>query len=74
MAFEYPTASGVVRLLKVQRIWSVQFNGHQRGRWHSPDAAAIAVVRHRSGLPEWDRGQSDASNDLLDWRPLGDSL
>jgi hypothetical protein len=74
MAYEYPTAAGVVRLLRIQRIWSVQFNGRQHGRWRSPDAAATAVAQHQSGLSEWDREQSDASNDLLDWRPLGESL
>lgn len=54
--------------------WVIQFNGHLHGQWRSPDAAAIAVAQHQSGLPEWDREQSDASNDLLDWRPLGESL
>jgi hypothetical protein len=74
MAYEYITAAGVVRLLRIQRSWAVQFNGRQCGQWRSPDAAAIAVAQHKSGLSEWDREGSDASNDLLDWRPLGESL
>jgi len=74
MAYEYPTMAGVVLLLRVQRNWAIQFNGHLHGQWRSPDAAATAVAQHRSGLPEWDREQSDASDNLLDWRPLGESL
>ena len=74
MAYEYPTEAGVLRLLTIQRRWAAQFNGHLHGQWHSPDAAVIAVARHRSGLPEWDRVQADVPDDLLDWRPLGESL
>jgi hypothetical protein len=32
------------------------------------------VARHRSGLADWDRRRIEAPDDLLDWRPLGDSL
>jgi len=74
MAYEYPTAAGVLRLLRIQRRWALQFHGRQLGQWRSPDAAAIAAARHQSGLSEWDRGRSDVSDDLLDWRPLGESL
>ena len=74
MAYEYATASGVLRLFRVGRCWSVEFDGHRRGRWSSPDEAAVAAACHRSGVPEWDRKRSDVSDDLLDWRPLGESL
>jgi len=74
MAYEYPTAKGVLRLLRIQRGWALQFNGRWLGQWRSPDAAVIAAARHRSGLPEWDRHRLDVSSDLLDWRPLDDSL
>jgi hypothetical protein len=74
MAYEYPTMAGVVRLLRVQRNWAIQFNSHLHGQWRSPDAAAIAVAQHRSGLPEWDRVRVAVPDDLLDWRPLGESL
>jgi hypothetical protein len=49
MAYEYPTGAGVVRLLRIGRLWAVEFNGRQGGPWQSPD-------------------------DLLEWRPLGESL
>jgi hypothetical protein len=71
---EYPRAMGIVRLRRIRRRWPVGFNGWQRGQWHSPEAVATAVAHHRSGLSEWDSKRSDASDDLLDWRPLGDSL
>jgi hypothetical protein len=74
MAYEYPTAKGVLRLLRIQRHWTLQFNGRRLGQWRSPDDAVIAVARHRSGLSEWDRHRLVVSSDLLDWRPLGDSL
>ena len=74
MAFEYPTPQGVLRLLRVQRRWAVQYRGYRCGEWHSPDAAVLAVARHQSGLAAWDRQRSDVSDDLLDWRPLGESL
>jgi hypothetical protein len=74
MAYEYSTSAGVLRLLRVQRRWEVQFQGRRSGEWHSPDAAAQAVARHETGLLTWDRRASDASDDLLDWRPLGESL
>jgi hypothetical protein len=71
MAYE---AKGVLRLLRIQRRWALQFNGRRLGRWRSPDAAASAAARHQSGLAEWDRHRLEVSSDLLDWRPLGDSL
>jgi hypothetical protein len=74
MAYEYPTETSVIRLARIRRYWVVQFNGRQSGPWPSPDAAAAAVARHVSGLSEWDRASFDAPADLLDWRPLGESL
>jgi hypothetical protein len=74
MAYEYPTSVGILRLLRVQRRWAVQFGGRRSGEWHSPDAAAIAAARHETGLSAWDRQRHDVSDDLLDWRPLGESL
>ena len=74
MAYEYPSAAGLLQLTKVGGRWLVQFAGRRSGRWTSPDTAAKAVARHRSGLSEWDRQRLEAPDDLLDWRPLGDSL
>jgi hypothetical protein len=74
MAYEFPTSAGVLRLLRLQRRWAVEFRGRLGGHWHSPAAAAIALAQHKSGIPEWDRERSDVSADLLDWRPLGESL
>jgi hypothetical protein len=74
MAFEYPTPAGVVRLFGTSGGWFLQYRGRRRGEWHTPDAAAIAVARHQTGLPSWDREQVAVPDDLLDWRPLGDSL
>jgi hypothetical protein len=74
MAYEYPTGTSVLRLTRKRRYWAVQFNGRQIGRWQSPQAAAVAVARHESGLSEWDRGRFFVPDDLLKWRPLGDSL
>jgi hypothetical protein len=74
MSYEYPTRAGVLRLVKIERHWVTQFNGRQRGQWRSPAAAAIAAARHKSGLSEWDRDDVDVSGDLLDWRPLDQSL
>ena len=45
MAYEYPTTTGVLRLLQIKGHWVVRFNRRQFGQWRSPDAAAIAVVR-----------------------------
>ena len=74
MAFEYPTDTHVLRLIRIGRGWAVHFRGRQHGQWRSPEAAAIAAARHRSGLAEWDRTSAEVSDDLLDWRPIGDSL
>jgi hypothetical protein len=72
MAYEYPTAAGILRLINVRGLWLVHFA--DRRRWPSPDMAAKAVADHRSGLAERDRHWDEAPEDLLDWRPLGDSL
>jgi hypothetical protein len=74
MAFEYRANSGVVRLTKQRRYWAIHFNGRRWGHWASPDAAAIAAARHSTGHSDWDRAPSDVPDDILDWRPLGDSL
>jgi hypothetical protein len=74
MAYEYPSAAGTLRLFHVQGRWLLHFAGRRAGGWRSPDVAVKAVARHRSGLAEWDRRRIEAPDDLLDWRPLGDSL
>ena len=74
MAYEFPSAAGTLRLFRVQRRWLLHFAGRQAGGWRSPDVAVKAVARHQSGLEEWDRQRIEAPDDLLDWRPLGDSL
>jgi hypothetical protein len=74
MAFEYKANSGVVRLTKQRRYWAIQFNGRRWGRWVSPEAAATAAACHSTGHSDWDRTPSDVPDDILDWRPLGDSL
>lgn len=73
MAYEYPTAGGVARLLRVGAPWMLDFNGNERGQWPSPDAAATAASRHQTGLAEWDHEQLWYRMTCC-WRPLGDSL
>jgi hypothetical protein len=74
MAFEYPTDARVLRLVRRKRRWTFRFNGRENGAWCSPDEAATAVARHQSGLAEWDQGRLDVPEDLLKWRPLGESM
>jgi hypothetical protein len=74
MAFEYPSAVGTVRLVQSRGRWLAQFAGRRSGGWASPDVAAKAVARHQSGVPAWDRRRVEAPEDLLDWRPIGESL
>ena len=74
MPYEYPAAAGLLRLSKVRGRWLLHFGGRQVGGWPSAEAAAKAVARRQSGHPEWDRKGDWAPEDLLDWRPLGDSL
>jgi hypothetical protein len=74
MAFEYPSKAGVVQLIRTDGHWLLHFMGQRAGHWRSPDVAARAVARHQSGLSAWDRRRLDAPEDLLDWRPLGESL
>jgi hypothetical protein len=74
MAYEYPTVTGVLCLQRIRDRWIVRFKGREIGAWHSPEAAASAIARHESGLAQWDRQRFEVSDDLLDWRPLGDSL
>ena len=74
MAYEYPSDAGILRLTKVRRRWLLHFEGNRLGRWPSADAAAKATAQHETGLSDWDEIYTDAPEDLLDWRPLGDSL
>ena len=74
MAYEYPTGRDVLRLERMGHRWAVAFKGRHRAAWISADAAAKAAARRETGLPTWDRSWQDVSDDLLDWRPLGDSL
>jgi hypothetical protein len=74
MAYEYPTTAGVLRLHRDQRSWFVEFKGARHGRWPSAEDAARAVACYRTGVLAWDRKRPDISGDLLDWRPLGESL
>jgi hypothetical protein len=74
MAYEYPTTAGMIRLLRVGQCWAIEFDGCSNGRWHSPDDAVSAVACHRTGLAGWDQAQVAVPDDLLRWRPLGDSL
>ena len=74
MAYEYPSAAGVLRLMKVRGRWLVHYAGCRSGGWPSSDVAARVVALHRSGLSEWDRQHEAIPDDLLDWRPFGDSL
>jgi hypothetical protein len=74
MSYECPTTGGIIRLTRGKHRWCLEFAGSRRSKWRSPDAAVAAAARYKSGLPEWDRQQADVPDDLLDWRPLGDSL
>jgi hypothetical protein len=74
MAYEYPSTAGTVRLVQAEGRWLLYFAGRRSGRWPSADVAAKAVAGHRSGLAAWDRRHADAPEDLLEWRPLGESL
>jgi hypothetical protein len=74
MAFEHPTSAGLVERTKVGRIWTFRFIGKRRGRWRSPDDAARAVARHRTGMAQWDDRHEPVSPDLIDWRPTGESI
>jgi hypothetical protein len=74
MAFEHPTSAGLARLTKIGRVWTFSFVGKKRGSWRSPDEAAQAVGRHKTGLAQWDKCREVVSQDLLDWRPLGESI
>ena len=57
--------AGTVRLVQVAGHWLLHFAGRRSGNWPSPDLAARAVARHRSGLAVWDRRRGDAPEDLL---------
>jgi hypothetical protein len=74
VAFEYPTPKGIVRLIRSEIGWLLDYAGQKHGEWRTPDDAARAVARHSTGLPQWDLTGAPVPGDLLDWRPLGDSL
>jgi hypothetical protein len=74
MAYEYRTPAGVLRLQKVEQNWTVEFDGCHSANHASPDAAAAAAAQHATGLASWDGTLSHVPDDLLSWRPLGDSL
>jgi hypothetical protein len=74
VAYEYPTRWGNLRLASSGGRWAIEFNGCLHGQWPSPDAAAMAAARHRTGLQKWDQSPLVASDDLLRWRPIGNSL
>ena len=74
MAYEYPSVVGVLRLTRANGRWKLEFGGRRGGGWRSPDLAVRAVARHQSGLSAWDCRRVHAPEDLLDWRPLEDSL
>ena len=74
MAYEYPTAAGVLRLHRDRRYWFVEFRGARHGAWPSAEAAARAIATDPTGVLAWDNARPDISSDLLDWRPLGESL
>ena len=74
LTYEYATPAGTLRLRKVEQNWAVEFNGHKSAHHPSPDAAAAAAARHATGLAEWDGRLFHVPDDLLDWRPLDDSL
>ena len=74
MAYEFVNGPARVRLLKVGGTWVVEFERRRFGAWRSPDAAAMAAATHRTGLHAWDSALVEVSNDILDWRPLGDSI
>jgi hypothetical protein len=74
MPYEYSTQGGVLRLLKAGSRWALEFHGHRRAQWTSSDAAVRAVVRHSTGLAEWDQKRLSVSDDLLRWRPIGENL
>ena len=74
MAFEYATDGGIPRLLRTERQWTIEFNGHRCGAWTSPDDAVTAAACHAIGLREWDRARLAVPDNVLNWRPSGENL
>jgi hypothetical protein len=74
MAYEYPTPFGLVRLLKIGCRWAIAFKGRQVGQSPSSEAAAAAASGHETRLLDWDRARHEVPDDVLRWRPLGESL
>jgi hypothetical protein len=74
MAFEYKTGAKVLRVTRLRRRRAVEFDGRRSGDRGSPDAATVAAARHETGPRQWDKSRFDVPEDVLDWRPTGDSL
>lgn len=74
MAYELSTPKGIIRLIRTGSRWTVVFKGKRRGHWVSADDAAKAAAHHNTGLDDWDNMSLVTSDDILRWRPLGDSL
>lgn len=74
MPYEFQTEEGLVRLVRLRGKWVIVFNGDRAGSWASPDDAVQALVQRRSGLAGWDGGRVTIPSDLVDWRPVGDSI
>ncbi len=74
MAYECPTSFGLVRLLRTSCYWVIEYKGRQLGRWPSPDAAVAAAGHYKTDFPDWDQARLAVPDDLLRWRPLGESL
>ena len=76
MTYEYRSDEGLIRLVQVGGWWRLEYGGARKGNWPSASAAVAAVSRHASGLEAWDElGDTvEASEDLLDWTPLGENL
>jgi hypothetical protein len=74
MAYEYLTSEGPLDLVRSGQRWFIKFNGCLQGQWLSPDEAANAAAGHRTGLSRWDQAHLVVPDDLLRWRPLGESL
>jgi hypothetical protein len=74
MAYEYLTSEGPLDLVRSGQRWFIKFNGCLQGQWLSPDEAAKAAAGHRTGLSRWDQAHLVVPDDLLRWRPLGESL
>lgn len=75
LAFEFETDRGRLRLVRARGHWTISFADQRGGAYRSPECAVLAAAEHRSGVAAWDEFKSfEVSSDLLDWRPLGESV